>query len=103
LDPGARSRRRDSVEGQLLVVARAEAGASAPRRESGIAAAEDARARTGVDTHVAEGTPREREGANQRIRIAADAGSAAEDGRAGDLYSARPAARQRRHRVGQGT
>src|SRR5438132_8443458 len=48
MDPGARPGPRHPLEGELLVVARAEAAAPGPGGEAGERAAEDARPRAGV-------------------------------------------------------
>src|SRR2546423_5412834 len=93
MDPGARSRPGHSVQGKLLVVARTEEGAAAARGEIGIAAPEDARARARMDPPVSERASREKQSAHPRIRVAADAGDAAERSGAGALHSARSAAR----------
>ena len=65
LDSGTRSRLRHPVEGQLLIVAGAEAGAAGAGREGRYPAAEDAGTRTRMDSHVAEGAAGQRQGARQ--------------------------------------
>ena len=63
LDPGAGPRPRHPLEGQLLLVARAEEGSAAPGGEDRVEAAEDPRARAGVGAHDAEGAPGQGTGA----------------------------------------
>ena len=53
----------------------------AQEEKSGIAAPEDARARAGMDPHVAEGPPRQGQGAHHVLRGAAQSGDAEEDRR----------------------
>ena len=62
LDSGARPRTRRAVEGELLVVARAEKGAPAARRKERERKTADAGARVGVDPHDAEGQTAEEQG-----------------------------------------
>ena len=86
------------VEGQLLVVARAEAAAAGAGGEGGEQAAEDAAARARVHPHVAARASGQGQGAPQRLRAAAQRGHGAEDRAGRDLHSARPAPRRRRRR-----
>src|SRR5260370_36592719 len=98
MDAGARSRTRHSVQRQLLVVARSEEHSAEAGREIRIAATEDAGARAGVDSHVAEGASRKRKSAHQLIRVNAESGDAAESSGARDLHPARATAGPGRHR-----
>ena len=79
LDSGARSRSRHPVGRQLFVLAGAETESPAAGGEGGDAKAANARARAGVDSHVAQGAPGEGQGAPQRLRGAAARGDDAED------------------------
>ena len=71
LDPRARPRRRHPVEGQLLVVARAEGEAARRRGEAGVGAPAPARARA----RVGAASPKARQ-AKSKARIAALRGAA---------------------------
>ena len=62
LDPRARPRPRHPVPGQLLLVARAEAGAARHRGEAGVRAPPHARPRARVGAHEPESPSREVEG-----------------------------------------
>ena len=73
LDSRARSRPRHSVGGQLLLVARAEAGPPRAGREGRNAPAADARARARMDSDVAARAAGQRQGAAERVRGAAAA------------------------------
>ena len=66
LDPRARPRQGLAVRGQLLVVARAEAGAARGRGEDGVGAPTHARARARVGADEPEGAARQVEGAPRR-------------------------------------
>ena len=69
LDSGTRSRPGHSLERKLHVLAGTETGTPATRRKVGKRTTEDAATRARMDSHVAEGAPRERQGAHQRLRI----------------------------------
>ena len=84
LDSRARPRQGHSVPGQLLVVARAEAGAARDRGEDGVGAAPDARARARVGADEPARATREVEGAPRGVR---------EDARGGAEREARHASR----------
>ena len=77
LDPRARPRPRHPVPGQLLLVARAEAGAARRRGEAGVGPPPHARPRARVGAHEPASPPREVEGAPRRLREAARRGGAA--------------------------
>ena len=69
VDPGAGPRRGRALEGQLLLVAGAEAGAAASCEEKAESPrAEDARARAGVGAHEPQGAPGQEQGAPRRVR-----------------------------------
>ena len=89
LDPRARPRQRHPVPGQLLVVARAEAGAARDRGEDGVGAAPHARARARVGAHEPARAAREVEGAPRRLREAARRGAEREARQGRDPHSAR--------------
>ena len=74
LDPRARPGQGPSVPGQLLLVARAEAGAPRFGGEDGLGAATHARARARMGADEPAGAPREVEGAPRRLREAARGG-----------------------------
>ena len=67
MDTRAGPRRRDPVEGELLLLARAEEEQAVARGEEGIAAPEDPRARARMDKDVPEGPPGQIEGEDQRL------------------------------------
>ena len=100
LDPGAGSRRRDPLGGQLFVVARAEAEAARGRREGRVGAAAHAGARARMGARLAARAPGEVEGASRRLRTAAGGGereaggarsrSASRPGRAWETSWSRP-------------
>ena len=71
LDPGARPRQGDPVRGQLLRLARAEAGAPRARGEAGVGAPPRARARAGVGARLPDGAACEVEGPPPGVRAAA--------------------------------
>ena len=98
LDPRARPRQGAPVRGQLLVLARAEAGAARGRGEDRVGAPPDARARARVGAREPERAPREGEGPRQRLREAVRRGAerAARQGR--DPHPGRAAAGRRRRR-----
>ncbi len=98
LDPRARPRPRDPVEGQLLVVARAEGRAAPAAGTQRGQETEDPRARARVDPDGAARPPRQGQGAGQRLPGAAVAGAGDPGARSRDLHPARPAARRRGHR-----
>ena len=70
LDPRARARQGPSVRGQLLELARAEAGAPRRRGEERLDPAPHARARARVGPHGAEGAPGQGQGPPGRLRQA---------------------------------
>ena len=74
LDPGARSRPRHSVSGQLHRLARTEAGPAGPGRKDREQAPADAAARARLDPDVAAGPPGQGQGPPQRLRAAARRG-----------------------------
>ena len=98
LDPRARPRPRHPVPGQLLVVARAEAGAARGRGEAGVGAPPHARPRARVGAHEPARAAREVEGAPRRLREAARRGGAGEARPRRDPHPAGPAPRRRRDR-----
>ena len=98
LDPRARPRPRDPVQGQLLLVARAEAGAPRRRGEAGVGPPAHARARARVGAHEPEGAPREVEGPARRLREAARRGAGEAARRRRDPHPGGPAPRRRRGR-----
>ncbi len=85
-------------EGQLLVVARAEAATAAAGGEGRDAPAADARARAGMDPDVAARAAGQGQGAPERLRRAAARRDRAEDRDGGNLHRARSTARRRRRR-----
>ena len=95
LDPRARPRPRHPVEGQLLVVAGAEAGAAAARAEGRERAPEDAGARARVDPDGAQGAPRQGQGPAQRLPAAARRPTGGGGAGPRDLHPAGPAPRRR--------
>ena len=101
LDPRARSRARPSVPGQLLVVARAEAGAACGRGEAGVGAPPHARARARMGADEPARPPSEVEGAPLGVRAAPRRGGSREARQGGDPHPAGPAARRPRHRGGR--
>ena len=100
VDPRARPRPRHPVRGQLLVVARTEAGAPRPRGalERGPPAVARARARVGADG--AQGAPGEGQGPPRRLREVAGRGGSRPRRRRSprDRDPARAAPRRHRHR-----
>ena len=86
LDPRARSRRRHSLGGQLLVLAGAEAEASRGRGEDGEHAPAHAAARARVDPAVAARAPGQGQGAPERLRAAARRGDRAEGRATIEIY-----------------
>ena len=91
VDPRARPRPRHPVRGQLLVVARAEAGA--PRRTRRSRARRRQRtlaARARVGAHGAEGPPGQGQGPPRRLREAARRGRGADAGAGDELEIAIP-------------
>ena len=75
LDPRARPRPRHPVPGQLLLVARAEAGAARARGEDGVGAPPHARAGARVGAREPARPPCEGEGAARRVRAPARRGA----------------------------
>ena len=98
LDPRARPRQGAPLRGQLLVLARAEAGAARDRGEAGVGAAAHARARARVGSREPARAAREVEGAPRRVREAARRGAEREARQGRDPHPAGPAARRRRDR-----
>ena len=96
VDPGARPRPRHPLAGELLLLARAEAGAAGARGEGGGRPPADSRARAGMDPDGAARAPGQEQGAGHRLREPAPAGGRAADRRHRDRHPARPAARRRR-------
>src|SRR5881394_1131130 len=82
MDPGAGPRRGNSLEGELLVVARPEKDSPRHRGENRLGSAEDPGARAGMDSPVAPGTAGQVQGTDPGLRT--DAGRRrAEAGRHG--------------------
>ena len=79
LDSRARSRPGDPVGGQLLVVARAEAGPPGAGREGRVQTPADAGAGARLDPHVAARPAGQRQGAPQRVRRPAEGRHRQED------------------------
>ena len=100
LDPRARPGQGPAVPGQLLLVARAEAGAPRGGGEDGVGAAAYARPRARVGAHEPAGAPREVEGAARRLREAACGGCRLQARHGRDPHSRRAAARRPRRRGG---
>ena len=98
LDPRARPRPRHPVPRQLLVVARAEAGAARRRGEDGVRAPPHARTRARVGAHEPARTARQVEGAPRRVREAVRGGAEREARQGRDPHSAGAAPRRPRHR-----
>ena len=99
LDPRARSRPRHPVEGQLLVVARAEADAPRARGEAGSGAPADDRARARVGAREpARAARQEGQGAPEQLRAPAGRGAQRQARPGPDPHPARPAPRRRRDR-----
>ena len=73
LDPRARPRPRHPLPGQLLGLARAEAGAPRAEREAGARPAAHDRRRARMGPHEPEGPPQQVEGAPRQLRGAARA------------------------------
>ena len=98
LDPRARPRPRHPVPRQLLVVARAEAGAARRRGEDGVGPPAHARARARVGAHEPARAARQVEGAARRVRAAVRRGAEREARQGRDPHPARAAARRPRDR-----
>ena len=99
VDPRARPRPGHPVRGQLLELARAEAGAHGRRGEGHRRPPADARARARMGAPVAAGPPGQGQGPARRLREAAGRGEATrrtQRARARDRHPARAA--PRRHR-----
>ena len=99
LDPRARPRRGHPLEGQLLVVARAEAGPAGGRREDGIAPPADPGPRARVGPDVAQGPAGQGQGPRHRLREAPRPGLRALSRRPGAAHPAGAAPRRRGHRA----
>ena len=94
LDPGAGSRARDPIQGQLLWLARSE-GTEAPHpAEARGRQGADAGARARVDPDVAPRAPGQGPGAHQRVREAAPGRGAAPPRERGDRDPPRSAPRR---------
>ncbi len=98
LDPRARPWPRHPVPGQLLVVARAEAGPPGGRGEAGVGAAAHAAARARVGADGAAGKARQEPRPRGRLRAAAGRGRRGEARHRRDPHPGRAAARRRRRR-----
>ena len=96
LDPGARPRRRHPLAGELLVLARAEAGAPRTGGEGGSRPPADARARARVDPDGAARPAGQEQGPRRGLRDAPAAGGRAPVRRHRDRDPARPAPGRRR-------
>ena len=95
LDPRARPRPRHPVPGQLLVVARAEAGAARGRGEAGVGPPAHAPARARMGADGALHTACQEQGARAGIRSAARRGEGGQAGFGRDPHSGRGAAGRR--------
>ena len=98
LDPRARPRPRAAVPGQLLLVARAEAGAARDRGEDGVGAPPHAAARARVGADEPARAARQVEGAPRGLRQALRRGAGREARPRRDPHPAGAAARRRRDR-----
>ena len=98
LDPRARPRQGTPVRGQLLLLARAEAGPARRRGEDGVGAAAHAGARARVGADEPQGAAREGEGARDLLREAARRRAEREARQGRDPHPRRPPARRRRRR-----
>src|SRR5436190_23755764 len=87
MDIGVGPCARNSLGRELLLMARAKADTAPAGGKNGDTAAENARARTGMDSHVAERQARQRQGAYQFLRSATESGSRKTGTRVGNLYS----------------
>ncbi len=98
LDPRARPRQGTAVRGQLLLVARPEAGAARDRGEDRVGSPPHARPRARMGADEPEGAARQVEGAPVRLRqaVRGRAGGQARQGR--DPHPAGPTARRHRDR-----
>ncbi len=105
LDPRARPRQGHPVRGELLGLAGAEAGPARRGGEAGVGAPPRARAGAGVGAGIAEGAPREVEGARRGVREAPRRGEERQarprrDPHPGRTAPRRPRRRSRRAREG---
>ena len=100
LDPRARPRQGHPVRGQLLQLARAEAGAPPHGGEAGVGPGPHPRPRARVGPHGPQGPPGQGQGPPLRLRAAARrvAGRPGQRRQARDLHPLRRAPRRRRHR-----
>ena len=98
LDPRARPRPRAPLRGQLLELARAEAGAPAARGEAGGRAPEDDRRRARLGAPEPQGPPEEAEGAPVQLRGAARRGGERQARPGPDPHPRRAAPGRRRRR-----
>ncbi len=101
LDPRARPLARDPLRGQLLELARAEAGPDGPGGAHREGAPEDDRRRAGVGAPEPQGPPDQAEGAPDELRGARRPGAQRQARRGPDPHPGRPAA-GRRGRAGRG-
>ncbi len=92
LDPGAGSRQGHPVEGQLLVLARAEAHAPGAGGEGRVGAPEGAGPGAGVGAQLAQGPPVQEQGAHRQLREAGGRGGRAPRPGGGDPHPLAPAA-----------
>ena len=98
LDPRARPRPRYPLPGELLVVARTEAGAPRDRGEDGVGAASHARPRARMGADEPARATRQVEGAPRRVRAPVRGGAERQARQGRDPHPAGPAPRRRRHR-----
>ncbi|CAA9424096.1 MAG: Energy-dependent translational throttle protein EttA, partial [uncultured Phycisphaerae bacterium] len=101
LDPRARPRAGDPVEGQLQLVARAEGRPAARRGGQGIGPAEGAGARAGMGPRLAAGPAGQEQGAPREVRADARREPAREGAADRDLHPAGAAARREGDRGGR--
>ena len=94
LDPRARPRQRAPVQGQLLELARAEAGAARAGGAPGVLAPADDRGRARVGAPEPEGPAQEVEGAPEQLRAAARRGAQRQARLGPDPHPAGPAPRR---------
>ncbi len=101
MDPGARSRPRHSVAGQLLLVARAEGEAPGARGAGARGVAQEPGARTRMGAHQPEGTAGQEQGAPGALRGTGVKGVPGAQRDQRNLHSARASARRTGHRGGR--
>ena len=94
LDPRARPRPRPPVQGQLLELARAEAGAPGAGGAQGHVAQADDRAGARVGAREPQGPPQEGQGAPEQLRAPAGRGPQRQARPGPDPHPGRPAARR---------